>query len=103
MGHDSRLTRRAQVVGSRQARIQLLVADVQGQGLAGVQTAAVVLGRSFIGTALAISLYWLIAVVLIGGYFIYSATVEERNMSRLFRDTYPRYRESTKMLIPYLL
>jgi len=34
----------AQVVGSRQARIQLLVADVQGQGLAAVQAAALVLG-----------------------------------------------------------
>jgi protein-S-isoprenylcysteine O-methyltransferase Ste14 len=58
---------------------------------------------AFVGTALAISLYWLIAVVLIGGYFLYSATVEERNMTKLFPDTYPRYRESTKMLIPYLL
>jgi protein-S-isoprenylcysteine O-methyltransferase Ste14 len=57
----------------------------------------------FIGTAIAISLYWLIAVVLIGGYFIYSATVEERNMAKLFPDAYPPYKKSTKMLIPYLL
>jgi protein-S-isoprenylcysteine O-methyltransferase Ste14 len=58
---------------------------------------------AFIGTAIAISLYWLIAVALIGGYFIYSATVEERNMTKLFPDTYPAYKKSTKMLIPYLL
>jgi protein-S-isoprenylcysteine O-methyltransferase Ste14 len=58
---------------------------------------------AFIGTGLAVSLFWLIAAVLTGGYFIYSATVEERNMARLFPDTYPPYKQSTKMLIPYLL
>jgi len=57
----------------------------------------------FVGTAIAVSLYWLIAVALIGGYFIYSATVEERNMAKQFPDTYPAYKRSTKMLIPYLL
>jgi len=57
----------------------------------------------FIGTAVAVSLYWLIAVAAIGAYFIYSATVEERNMSREFPDTYPPYKKSTKMLIPYVL
>lgn len=58
---------------------------------------------AFIGTAIAISLYWLIAVALTGGYFIYSATVEERNMAKLFPDTYPPYKKSTKMLVPFLL
>jgi protein-S-isoprenylcysteine O-methyltransferase Ste14 len=58
---------------------------------------------AFLGTALAVSLYWLIAVALIGGYFIYSATVEERTMAKEFPDTYPPYKKSTKMLIPYLL
>jgi protein-S-isoprenylcysteine O-methyltransferase Ste14 len=56
----------------------------------------------FIGTAIAVSLYWMIAVAVIGAYFIYSATVEETNMARLFPDTYPPYKQSTKMLIPYL-
>jgi protein-S-isoprenylcysteine O-methyltransferase Ste14 len=55
-----------------------------------------------IGTTMAISLYWLVAVVLLGGYFIYSATVEERNMERLFPETYPAYKRSTKMLIPLI-
>jgi protein-S-isoprenylcysteine O-methyltransferase Ste14 len=58
---------------------------------------------AMIGTALAVSLYGLIAVVLIGGYFIYSAVMEERYMARILPDTYPRYREETKMLIPYLV
>lgn len=57
---------------------------------------------AMIGTTIAISLYWLIAVVLTGGYFIYSAVVEERTMTQLFPDSYPAYKRSTKMLIPFI-
>jgi protein-S-isoprenylcysteine O-methyltransferase Ste14 len=57
---------------------------------------------AMIGTTIAVSLYWLVGVVLLGGYFIYSATVEEKNMARLFPDTYPAYKRSTKMLIPFV-
>ena len=57
---------------------------------------------AMVGTAVAISLYWLIAVVLLGAYFIYSAVMEERYMAGLFPDTYPRYKQATKMLIPYI-
>ncbi len=56
-----------------------------------------------IGTTIAVSLYWLVAVALIGPYFIYSAVVEERNMARVFPDSYPAYKRSTKMLIPFIL
>src|ERR1035441_4745022 len=35
---------------------------------------------AMIGTTIAVSLYWLDAAVLIGGYFTYSATAEERFM-----------------------
>jgi protein-S-isoprenylcysteine O-methyltransferase Ste14 len=55
-----------------------------------------------VGTAVALSWLWLIAVVLAGTYFIYSATVEERNMAQQFPETYPAYRRSTKMLVPFL-
>jgi protein-S-isoprenylcysteine O-methyltransferase Ste14 len=55
-----------------------------------------------IGTAVAVSWYWLVAVVLMGAYFIYSATVEVHTMERLFPDDYPAYKRSTKMLIPFL-
>jgi protein-S-isoprenylcysteine O-methyltransferase Ste14 len=55
-----------------------------------------------IGTAVAVSWYWLIAVVFMGAYFIYSATVEEHIMERLFPNDYPAYRRSTKMLIPFM-
>jgi protein-S-isoprenylcysteine O-methyltransferase Ste14 len=57
---------------------------------------------AIIGTTIAISLYWLVAVAVVGAYFIYSAFVEERNMTRLFPAAYPEYKASTKMLIPFI-
>lgn len=58
---------------------------------------------AMIGTAIAVSLYWLVAVAVIGAYFGYSAVVEERTMTRLFPDAYPDYKRSTKMLIPFIV
>ena len=55
-----------------------------------------------IGTAVALSWFWLVAVALAGTYFVYSATVEERYMAERFPDTYPAYKASTKMLVPFL-
>jgi protein-S-isoprenylcysteine O-methyltransferase Ste14 len=55
-----------------------------------------------VGTAVALSWFWLIAVVLAGVYFVYSATVEQRNMVKQFPETYPAYRRSTKMLVPFV-
>ena len=57
---------------------------------------------AMIGSAVAVSLYWLVAVAVLGTYFIYSATVEERNMSKLFPESYPAYKRSTKMLVPFI-
>jgi protein-S-isoprenylcysteine O-methyltransferase Ste14 len=54
------------------------------------------------GTAIALSWLWLIVVVLAGIYFVYSATVEERYLTEQFPDTYPAYRRSTKMLVPFI-
>jgi protein-S-isoprenylcysteine O-methyltransferase Ste14 len=58
---------------------------------------------AMIGTTIAVSLYWLIAVAVLGAYFLYSAVVEERFMASRFPDTYPAYKRSTKMLIPFIL
>jgi protein-S-isoprenylcysteine O-methyltransferase Ste14 len=58
---------------------------------------------ALIGTAVALSAYWFMAVVLFGGYFIFSATREERYMTTVFPDSYPDYKRSTKMLIPFVL
>ncbi len=55
-----------------------------------------------VGTAVALNWLWTIAVVLAGTYFVYSATVEERNLAEQFPETYPAYRRSTKMLVPFV-
>ena len=55
-----------------------------------------------VGTAVALSWLWLIAVVLAGVYFAYSATVEERYLTEQFPDAYPTYRRTTKMLLPFI-
>ena len=55
-----------------------------------------------VGTAAALSWLWLIAMALAGVYFVYSATVEERYMTEQFPDTYPVYKRSTKMLVPFI-
>jgi protein-S-isoprenylcysteine O-methyltransferase Ste14 len=58
---------------------------------------------AMLGTSLATNTYWLIAAGVMGVYFVYSARVEERLMAGTFPTTYPSYRASTKMLIPFLL
>ena len=55
------------------------------------------------GTAVALSWGWLVAVALAAGYFVYSALVEERHLAEEFPDTYPTYRQSTKMLVPFII
>jgi protein-S-isoprenylcysteine O-methyltransferase Ste14 len=58
---------------------------------------------ALLGTALATNLYWLIALAVLGAYFIYSATVEERLMTTSFPSDYASYKAHTKMLIPFVL
>jgi protein-S-isoprenylcysteine O-methyltransferase Ste14 len=55
-----------------------------------------------LGTALATSLYLLIAAVFLAGYFVYSAVSEERYMTERFPDAYPEYKAHSKMLIPFV-
>ncbi len=57
---------------------------------------------AMIGTTIAVSLYGLVAVVMLGAYFAYSAIAEERFMADRFPDSYPEYKQSTKMLIPFI-
>lgn len=56
-----------------------------------------------LGTGLATNLYWLIVLGVMGAYFIYSATVEERLLTSSFPTTYPSYQVKTKMLVPFVL
>jgi protein-S-isoprenylcysteine O-methyltransferase Ste14 len=55
-----------------------------------------------VGTAVALSWFWLTAVALAGIYFLYSATVEEQYLTAKFPDAYPAYKRSTKMLLPFI-
>jgi protein-S-isoprenylcysteine O-methyltransferase Ste14 len=56
-----------------------------------------------IGTGLVINFIGLGVAVILGAYFVWAATVEERNLTATFPSAYPAYRERTKMLIPFLL
>ncbi len=58
---------------------------------------------ALIGTAVATNLLGVAIAVILGAYFYYAATVEERNLVAAFPTAYPAYREHTKKLIPYLL
>jgi protein-S-isoprenylcysteine O-methyltransferase Ste14 len=58
---------------------------------------------AMVGTAIAVSPYWLIAAAILGAYFLFSAVSEERTMARVFPAAYPPYKRATKMLIPYIL
>jgi protein-S-isoprenylcysteine O-methyltransferase Ste14 len=55
-----------------------------------------------IGTAVALNWSWLIAAALAGVYFVYSAIVEEHNLTDHFPATYPAYKHTTKMLLPFI-
>jgi hypothetical protein len=43
-----------------------------------------------------------IATVIMLVYFLYSARREERDMQRLFPDTYADYKRRSKMLVPFV-
>ena len=55
------------------------------------------------GTAVALDWLGLTAVALAGVYFLYSALVEERHLTDRFPDSYPVYKRSTKLLVPFIL
>lgn len=56
-----------------------------------------------VGTALVTNLIGLIIAGVLGAYFFYSASVEEKNLTATFPTAYPAYRMRTKMLIPFVL
>ncbi|HEY6496297.1 MAG TPA: isoprenylcysteine carboxylmethyltransferase family protein [Trebonia sp.] len=57
---------------------------------------------ALIGTAVATTLFALIIVAVIGGFFVFSASREERFLAQEFPDSYPDYQAGTKMLIPFM-
>lgn len=55
-----------------------------------------------LGAGLVIGIYWFIILIFVATYFIYSATVEEKIMTKQFPATYPDYKKHSKMLIPFI-
>jgi len=56
-----------------------------------------------IGTALSVNLLALLVGAVLAVFFVYSATVEEKNLGAIFPRAYPAYRARTKMLIPFVI
>lgn len=55
-----------------------------------------------VGTATAVAWIWLVAAAIAFGYFLYSASAEERYLTMQLPEAYPAYQRSTKMLIPFV-
>jgi protein-S-isoprenylcysteine O-methyltransferase Ste14 len=55
---------------------------------------------AMVGAAIASSVFWLTIFAITAIYFIYSAVVEEKIMTKQFPKDYPVYKSKTKMLIP---
>ena len=58
---------------------------------------------SLLGFAFAVNVYWIFIFVIAMVFFIYSALVEEKIMTKKFPNEYPDYKKKTKMLIPFIL
>jgi protein-S-isoprenylcysteine O-methyltransferase Ste14 len=57
---------------------------------------------AMLGSCLSVNIYWVVPLIVMLLYFIYSLKVEERNMGQLFPKEYEEYKKNTKALIPYI-
>jgi len=57
---------------------------------------------AMLGSAIGVNVFWVLILVPVGGYFIYSARREETVMLQLFPEQYAAYMERTGMLAPRL-
>jgi protein-S-isoprenylcysteine O-methyltransferase Ste14 len=57
---------------------------------------------AMLGSAIGVNVFWVLILVPLGGYFIYSARREETVMLQLFPEQYAAYMERTGMLAPRL-
>jgi protein-S-isoprenylcysteine O-methyltransferase Ste14 len=58
---------------------------------------------ALVGSALVVSPWLLLVFILYFLYFIYSATSEEKTLTKEFPEEYAAYKKHTKMLIPFIL
>ena len=56
---------------------------------------------AMLGATLA-TFWWVVALVVMGGYFIWSSLTEEKIMLKAFPQQYPPYKARTWRLIPYV-
>jgi protein-S-isoprenylcysteine O-methyltransferase Ste14 len=57
---------------------------------------------ALLGSAIGLSVLWAIPLLLIGGYFAYSASREEQLLLERFPEEYSAYARRSKRLIPFL-
>jgi protein-S-isoprenylcysteine O-methyltransferase Ste14 len=57
---------------------------------------------ALLGNVLALGQYWVVALAIAAGYFVFSAHVEETHLAKIFPKDYPGYKKRTKMLIPFV-
>jgi len=58
---------------------------------------------AMLGSVIAVSVFWALALIVFGAYFIYSARREEKLMIAQFPEQYCEYMKRTKMLLPYMV
>ena len=58
---------------------------------------------ALLGTVLVFNLVGLIIIAVLGVYFYYAASVEEKTLTLALPAAYPAYRARTKMLVPFVL
>lgn len=56
-----------------------------------------------LGSAIGMSIVWIVWLIVLTPWFIYSAWHEEQYMAGQFPDQYPAYRKRTRMLLPFVL
>lgn len=58
---------------------------------------------AIVGSAIGVNILWILVLVPLGPYFLYSARREEEIMVAQFPGQYPEYMKRTKMLVPFVL
>jgi protein-S-isoprenylcysteine O-methyltransferase Ste14 len=58
---------------------------------------------AILGSALGLSVFWLLPLIVYGPYFVRGARREEKLLIEQFPDRYPAYMRRTKMLLPFVL
>lgn len=57
---------------------------------------------AMLGSSIAVGRVWLVVLMVVGLFLIYSARTEEQLMMQAFPREYPEYKKKTKALIPFV-